>query len=58
VLYLKNNKINDISPLVRNPGLGEGDEIHLEGNPLNLSPGSINMLYIQILQNRGVIVFY
>jgi hypothetical protein len=58
VLYLNNNKISDISPLVRNTGLGEGDEICLEGNPLDLSEGSITMLYIQILQNRGVKVYY
>ena len=58
VLYLNNNKISDISPLVRNTGLGKEDEIHLEGNPLDLSEGSITMLYIQILQNRGVKVYY
>jgi len=57
-LDLSYNYITDISPLVYNPGLGEGDEIHLEGNPLNLSEDSINMLYIQILQNRGVKVYY
>jgi hypothetical protein len=58
VLYLDNNNITDIKPLVYNPGLGEGDEIHLEGNPLDISKGSITMLYIQILQNRGVKVYY
>ena len=58
VLYLDNNNITDIKPLVYNPGLGEGDEIHLEGNPLDRSEGSITMLYIQILQNRGVKVYY
>jgi Leucine-rich repeat (LRR) protein len=57
VLYLNNNNISDISPLVRNTGLGEGDEIHLAGNPLDLSEGSITVIYIQILQNRGVKVY-
>jgi hypothetical protein len=58
VLYLDHNNITDIKPLVYNPGLGEGVEIHLEGNPLDLSEDSITMRYIQILQNRGVKVYY
>jgi hypothetical protein len=58
VLYLDHNNITDIKPLVYNHGLGEGVEIHLEGNPLGLSKDSITMQYIQILQNRGVKVYY
>ena len=34
-LGISNNQISDISYLVNNPGLGEGDGIDLRGNPLN-----------------------
>jgi len=54
-LYLKNNQISDISPLVDNEGLSEGDTVSLEENPL--SSDSIN-IYIPQLQARGVIVDY
>ncbi|MCR6669481.1 MAG: leucine-rich repeat domain-containing protein [archaeon YNP-WB-040] len=57
-LDLSNNQISDISPLVGNPGLGQGDEVDLENNPLDLTPGSDDMKNIQILQSRGVIVYY
>jgi len=40
---------------VANVGLGEGDEIYLQGNPL--SADSLN-IYIPQLQARGVTVFY
>ena len=52
-LYLKNNNISDISPLVENTGLGNGDQVLLNGNPLNSS--SIKT-YIPTLQGRGVTV--
>jgi len=42
-------------PLVENLGLGEGDKVNLEGNPLSLD--SIN-IYIPELEARGVIVIY
>jgi hypothetical protein len=57
-LNLEDNKINDISPLVSNTGLGEGDAVSLENNLLDLSPGSDDMQNIQILQSRGVKVYY
>jgi len=57
-LYLSGNRISDISPLVSNTGLGPGDTVQLEKNPLDLTPGSDDMQNIQILQNRGVTVVY
>ena len=35
VLSLDYNQLSDISPLVDNEGLSEGDEVDLTGNPLN-----------------------
>jgi len=50
-LDLAYNQIADISALVLNEGLSEGDGINLSGNPL--SPDSID-LYIPQLEERGV----
>ena len=50
-LELHNNSISDISPLVANTGLGPGDVIIVNGNPLNNA--SINT-HIPTLQLRGV----
>ena len=50
-LWLANNSISDLSPLVTNTGLGSGDRVWLEGNPL--STASINS-HIPALQRRGV----
>jgi len=57
-LVLGENQISDISPLVSNTGLGQGDYVNLEYNLLDLTPGSDDMQNIQILQNRGVTVYY
>lgn len=54
-LALSNNQIRDISPLVHNPGIGEGDGVDLTGNPL--SEESISKLIPQ-LEQRGVKVLY
>jgi uncharacterized repeat protein (TIGR02543 family) len=54
-VYLENNLIADIYPLVQNGGLGTGDGVYLDGNPL--SEDSINT-YIPELVARGVIVYY
>jgi hypothetical protein len=51
VIYLSRNAVSDISPLVRNPGIGEGDYISLRDNPL--SETSINE-HIPALRARGV----
>ena len=52
-LYLSVNQISDIQPLVDNPGLGSGDTIALDTNPL--SQYSIDTL-IPMLEARGVTV--
>ena len=54
-LTLYGNQISDISPLIENSGLDEGDQVWLEQNPLNDS--SLNV-YIPVLEQRGVTVNY
>ena len=55
ILWLPDNSISDLSPLVANTGLGNGDEVSVEGNPL--SDRSINT-HIPTLQRRGVTVHF
>ena len=50
-LDLRDNRIVDVSPLVANAGLGEGDWVSLDGNPL--SEESLNT-HIPALLERGV----
>ena len=50
-LGLRDNNISDISPLVANTGLGSGDRVDVQRNPLNAI--SINT-HIPALQSRGV----
>ena len=47
------NQIKNIKPLVENPGIGKGDIVGLDGNPLDEI--SLNE-YIPELQARGVLV--
>ena len=54
-LWLHDNQIEDISALVANTSLGEGDEIHLTGNPLS---DKARNEQIPALQARGVDVTY
>ena len=54
-LGLHTNRISDISPLVSNIGLGSGDTVYVESNPLNSA--SINT-HIPALQQRGVEVLF
>jgi len=54
-LYLQYNQITDITPLVNNAGLGTGDIVSLNNNPL--SEESLNT-HIPALQARGVTVNY
>ncbi|MBD3332415.1 hypothetical protein GF356_06165 [candidate division GN15 bacterium] len=54
-LYLDYNQIADISPLVNNSGLGSGDVVYLQNNPLSV-PSTDS--YISTLQARGVTVYY
>ena len=57
-LRLSENQISDISPLVENSGLGEGDEVWLEDNDLDLTEGSEDMDNIRQLEERGAEVHY
>ena len=50
------NVLADISPLGRNEALGEGTEVHVFANCLDLSPGSVNSQAIEALRARGAIV--
>jgi len=54
---LDSNEIDDISPLVENPGLGVGTYVHLSGNRLNFQcPNTPDSVCVAALQERGVIV--
>ena len=52
-LGLRHNHISDLSPLIANTGLGSGDEVLLNDNPLSYS--SIKT-HVPALQNRGITV--
>ena len=54
-LALDNNQISDISPLVANPGIGAGDVVYLEGNPLDVNSCASS---IPTLEANGVTVYY
>ena len=55
-LWLEDNNISDISPLVANTGLGSGDKVFVQANPLSYL--SIHT-HIPVLQSRRVTVkFY
>ena len=54
-LYLGDNNISDISPLVANTGLGNGDTVNVQSNPLSYQ--SIHThTYSRTLKSRGVTV--
>ena len=55
LLSLSNNRVVDVGNLVANPGLGDGDSIWLEGNPLG--PDALQT-HIPELESRGVKVTY
>ena len=57
-LDVSGNQITDIFPLVENSGLGEGDEVVLENNLVDLSEGSEDLENIRLLEARGVVVQY
>ncbi len=54
-LDLTENQVSELQPLVNNPGLGTGDELWLEFNPLG--PNAFNDQIPQLIA-RGVIVHY
>ncbi len=53
-LQLSHNSISGIEPLVDNTGLGAGDTVWLEGNPLSAEA----LDHIDVLRARGVTVYY
>ena len=55
VLLLQKNSISDLSPLLANSGLGQGDYINVTQNPLSAT--SLNT-HIPALQGRGVHVWF
>ena len=52
-LRLMGNRISEIGPLLMNPGLGAGDRVHLQDNPLSRTAASVD---IPALVDRGVAV--
>jgi len=49
------NTASDIQPLINNTGLGDGDEVWMIYNNLNLTPGSQNMTDIKaLLESKGL----
>ena len=54
ILGLSETLVTDLTPLLENPGLGEGDELDLSDTPLNLSDGSTARVTIEKLKARGV----
>lgn len=55
-LNLQHNNITDLSVLVNNTSLGQGDTLDIKGNPLDLSAGSAAQQAIATLRARGVTV--
>ena len=54
-LDLSNNDIRDIGPLVSNSRLRNGDEVHIQGNPLRADAFSV---HVPALLERGVDLTY
>ena len=50
---LAQNDIIDISPLVENPGIGDGDYLNLRSNRLSYESENV---YIPELEERGVFI--
>ena len=56
---LSNNRIDDISPLLANPGIvGAADTVELTQNYLDLAPDSQDVADLLALQARGVTVTF
>ena len=50
-LGLPDNQVSDLTPLAVNLGLGSGDPVHVQGNPIDCAEQADN---IQTLRDRGV----
>ena len=57
-LDLSHNSVSDLTPLVANEGLGQGDAVNVTGNPLETCPGSEDRRNIDALLRRGVEVVF
>lgn len=57
-VYLKGNTLSTLQPLIDNSGIGSGDEVDIRDNNLDLIEGSQDMIEINILEGRGVNVYY
>ena len=53
-VQMANNNVADLGPLVRNPGIGDGDNIEVHGNPI---PCGANAQSVRALQARGARVY-
>ncbi len=51
-------EVEDITELVQNEGFGEGDQVDIRNNFLDLSKGSQSRQHIEELLDRGVMVQY
>ena len=58
LLSFDHNQVSNISALVKNEGLGPGDDIFMMNNCLDLGEGSQDMQDIETLISRGVDVYY
>jgi len=54
-LFLARNQITDLTGLLENPGLGAGDTVDVNGNPLSWQAENVQ---IPALEERGVVVLY
>ncbi len=57
-VWLEENEISDITALVENMSLGDGDTIDISENLLDLTEGSDDKINIDALIARGVEVFF
>ena len=57
-LQLRNNQIQDIRPLIDNPAFACDANLALSYTPQPIQPGPPEMLGIDILQGRGVNIFF
>ena len=58
LLWLDDNVLTDIAPLVANAGIGQGDVVQIQGNCLDLGPESAASEQIDDLVGRGVEVTF
>jgi len=57
-LNLANNAITDISPLASGSKLVAGEIVNLEGNSLDLAPGSPVIKKIEAMEVQGIKICY